>query len=430
MSFLAFTAPHASNNKVLGVPVPDVGVTETISNLLGGGRTAQGGSNLSNNGGLPTAQVQNGSGGFSALYGPALGWNGSNDVYNPKILGVNDTSNNGSNNNNNQQQKQQAPVVQRNPGDMVNSGDYGDTNPGMKSWATILEETGGTGRYGGGGGGPDYGQINSIFDEINGLLNGQENQLQSGKQDFLNQYTAPFDPLYGSLDTSYQTGKQLNDTQRGQVLGREQNALSDARNLYSELSQANQQRFGGSSSAGQFSDQILGRQFMKNQGQINQTTSNDLQSVQQRASDLYNNYTSQKADLDSQKAQALNQAQSIFQQKLDSINNARIGNAQNKASAKLSALQELRQNSMNINNMFLQSELSLKAQAQQASQNLSNAIALYKTQAGQPVDLSQMQSLYMPQFGGGTQQVATTATGQLGSKLKYNPLTGKYEATS
>lgn len=68
--------PHASNNNIFGVPVPDFGATETLSNFFGQGRTDAGGSNLFGDQNQTTQVPASGSGsvnfaplGSTAAYG-------------------------------------------------------------------------------------------------------------------------------------------------------------------------------------------------------------------------------------------------------------------------------------------------------------------------------------------------------------------------
>jgi hypothetical protein len=208
----------------------------------------------------------------------------------------------------------------------------------------------------------------------------------------------------------------------------EANALSAARNLYQELNQAGIQRFGGSSSAGEFANQLLGREFQRNVGKAVDTAGQNIQKLVEKGIQVKQNYDTQLQSLEQQKAGALSQARDVFRQRLDSINNSRLQLSENKAQLKLQALQQLRSEAMQIAQQHEQFRQQLIMQSQQADLNLKSAIASYRAQNGQSVDLNQFSNAAYSQFNGGTQNSTGTFQGGLQTPAKkYNIMTGQWE---
>ena len=106
---------------------------------------------------------------------------------------------------------------------------------------------------------PDNGQeqylreVGQTFDQGNRYLDQSQASLEAGKNDFINQFTGQFNAQKPLLQNARDTGLQQIDQNRQSEQAREQSALSAARNLYNELSQAGRSTFGSGalSSAGQ-----------------------------------------------------------------------------------------------------------------------------------------------------------------------------------
>jgi len=272
-------------------------------------------------------------------------------------------------------------------------------------------------------------QINSVFDEVNNLLGTQEANWKAGYPEMLKNATAPFEALYAPLQSGLDSAMQMFGVQRNQTREREEVSKADARRQYDELSQANRQRFGGSSSAGGFADVILGREAQRNFGNISRTTQQSFDTIGQSEAGAQQAFVQEKANLDRQKAQAYNQAEQLYQSRLNEIANSRVANAQNKAAAQLQALAELRENVRNIENSARQMAMNLYAQAQQMAMTAGNSINSFRQAAGTPANLPEMSQMSYSQAGGGfSPALSGAAMGQLSGRLRFDPLTGQYVA--
>lgn len=267
----------------------------------------------------------------------------------------------------------------------------------------------------------DYsGAVDNAYNDANNLLNQQESGVKAGEQDLYNQATAPYDAQRPLLDQALNEGQTAVESAKMGVRKDEQNALSAARNLYQELNQAGIQRFGGSSSAGEFANQLLGREFQRNVGKAFDTAGQNIQKLVDKGIQIKQNYDTQLQSLETQKQGALSQARDVFRQRLDQINNTRLGLSENKAQLKLQALQQLRSEAMQIAQQHEQFRQQLIAQSQAADLNLRNAISQYRATATSPVAVDAQGNPTMSTFGSNSQTTGASYQGGVATGKK-NP---------
>lgn len=252
------------------------------------------------------------------------------------------------------------------------------------------------------------GAIDNAYNDAYGILDKNEQSIRSGEQDLYTQATSPYDAQRPMLDQALLEGNQQVASAKMGVKKDEANALSAARNLYQELNQAGIQRFGGSSSAGEFANQLLGREFQRNVSKAFETSGQNMQKLVEKGIQIKQNYDTQLQSLEQQKQGALAQARDVFRQRLDQINNTRLGLSENKAQLKLQALQQLRSEAMAIAQQHEQFRQSLILQSQQADLNLRNAISQYRQTSTSPVTLDAQGNPVMSTFGNST---ANTTSG-------------------
>jgi hypothetical protein len=266
------------------------------------------------------------------------------------------------------------------------------------------------------------GAIDSAYGEANNILGQQEQSIRAGEQDLYKQATSPFDAQRPMLDQALQEGQQGVATAQQGVKKDEANALSAARNLYQELNQAGIQRFGGSSSAGEFANQLLGREFQKNVGKAYETSGQNMQKLVEKGIQIKQNYDTQLQSLETQKQGALSQARDVFRQRLDQINNTRLGLSENKAQLKLQALQQLRSEAMAISQQHEQFRQQLFLQSQAADQSLKQSISQYRATSMTPTSLDAQGNPVMSQFGTNQQTAGGALQGGMttGKKNPYD----------
>jgi hypothetical protein len=205
-------------------------------------------------------------------------------------------------------------------------------------------------------------QLNDIYNQGMGYLGEQEQSLNNQYGDIQNQYTQPIDALRPGVDLARQNQSMSNQYQT-------QNAIDAAIRLYNEMNTRSRQMFGGSNSAGEFSNQFYGRENQRQMGNIqNQSGQNQY--------NIEDTYQKNLKELENQKAQAIVTAKQDFQSRMDKINTMKFQFAQDKAAARLGELQNYRARVQNIQdqaNAFQQSQQQMILQSKlNMGQNVAN----------------------------------------------------------
>lgn len=211
-------------------------------------------------------------------------------------------------------------------------------------------------------------EINSIYNPQNEYLNQAEGNLRGQLPGLISEAESQASAqrsllgdkrtsAFGQLDQSLNAANVNRDNQEAQQ-----------RQLLQELGQANQQRFGGASSAGQAASEIQGREFQRNLGGIGQNYQQASQQIQQKRVDVDNEYNTGLQQLQANTQTAINDINRRFQDKLLEITRLRSDNESAKAQARLGALQELRNSIFQINVQKAEFQSALD---QQRNANLS-----------------------------------------------------------
>lgn len=276
-------------------------------------------------------------------------------------------------------------------------------------------------------GGVSEGDVNNAYNDVFNTLNQRESNLQAGKQDYLNAAASPYDQLTPEVEGALATGKNLNAQQSSQAQGQQANAISAAQSLYNELQQRTNQQFGGqgANSTADFANAFYGRALGQNLNQIYQTGGQNIAALQTQLQNLQQQHDTAVQKIQTEKANALSQAQAQFQQRIDEIESMKGQAAQNKAQMQLEALQQLRTNAQNIENNFTGFLQNLQAGRQQADLNLRNYITSVQATAGQSVPMQGYSNPYYTLPGqSGTQsfnpnQIFGTVNPQQGNRTQF-----------
>lgn len=249
--------------------------------------------------------------------------------------------------------------------------------------------------------GPSEEELNSIYNPAMEYLNQAESTLRGQlptTMDLLGQQAQTSQGLLKNQLTSAQN--QLGE-QGTQTTQRKEDAISAARRLFSELQMANQQRFGGATSAGQAASELQGRELMQNRAAIGRDFGTAMRQIETSKADVENQYNSGLQQIEDRKQQAVNEVNSDFQSKLLEINSQRASTQQAKAAARLEALQTARDRVFQINLQDYNFKQQLAAQKAAADTQISQYSSSLQNQVGQG-------STAAKQFLGTTPSTATT----------------------
>lgn len=392
---------------------PELGITEAIGSLFGNSnRTAQGGSNLTSQvGSYPTAII-----GGQALQGPGLGWSG--DTYNNGAL-TQDTSRSFPSGGGSTYNPVPQGYTRNSQGTIV----QGDVNRPAQSQAEsdasirerqMLDQQALEGQM--------DAVYNPQFDYLNQTEQFYKNQLP-GYQQEANQNYDVNKQLLGTSLTNAQTGINTQETTGKRAT---EDAMAKARRVFMEQQIGNQQRFGGSSSAGGAMSELLARNLQSEQGQIGRQATDYTQQIGQLRQQAQQKFDDSVLQLEQQKQKALNDIQREFDQKMMEIGSNRTQLTSAKAQMKLQALMDLRNQTFAVQQQeaqfkqALQMQLaqsqgsagagagsltSLQNQAGTAGQNYAGTLGA--NQYGLTSDNKQYQSYAQPQYVGSIKKSVT-----------------------
>ncbi len=215
--------------------------------------------------------------------------------------------------------------------------------------------------------------VDEQFSPIFGIYDQAESNLNQQYPGLISEAEAQAKASRGLLDNSKLSAQDLLSTQKQSAIQGGQNQTADQRRTLQELTQANRQRFGGSSSAGQAASEIQGREFQRNTFQIGQQTQNALQQVEQKRLEVDRTYQSSLQQLEVNTQKAKNDLQRSFQDKLLEINSGRANTASQKAAARMEALQQLRNEAYQIDMAKMQFAQQLQMQREANAAQLAAA---------------------------------------------------------
>lgn len=223
--------------------------------------------------------------------------------------------------------------------------------------------------------GPSEEELNAIFAPSQSYLSEAESRLRQDYPSILSDIRSQ----YGVGEKQLQSGKAQTERTIGEAetgaRTRKQESEAAARRLFQELGMGGRQRFGGASSAGEAFGQINALEQQRRARDIAGNFNTAKREIDNQRVSLEENYQNSLLQLQSQRDQAINQAQRDFQNKLLEIGRLRAENESAKASARLEALQALRNQVYQIQLQNQQFQQTLQSQATQQAQQLSQAEA-------------------------------------------------------
>jgi hypothetical protein len=218
------------------------------------------------------------------------------------------------------------------------------------------------------------------------IMQGYESQIPMLQQQFQSSLDS-INLQRPLLQQQFQSGMENIGLQKEQTKGQRESALATARRQYEQGLQKSQQLFGGvgGSSAGMASADILGAEQLRQTGQAETQSAqnlmslgtaerglqgqytNQLQQLELAERDLRGQLTNQLQQLEVRKQQDLMKLRDSFRQELNQINSQRGALSLNKANAQLSALQDYNTRKRQLEDMVTQQRMNLESYAQQAA---------------------------------------------------------------
>ena len=265
--------------------------------------------------------------------------------------------------------------------------------------------------------GPSQEEIDAQFNPILDVYNQAESNLR-GQQPGL---IADAESQAALARTTLGNQKGVADTQLGnqyqQTQQQRDRQTGQQRQTLQELSIANQQRFGGASSAGLGASELQGREYQKNVFGIGQQAEQAFQVINQKKNEVLQEYNLGVQKLEANLATAKNQINRQFQDKLLEINARRGETEAAKAAARMEALQQLRNAAYQLDVSKAQFASQLQQQATQNTSYLDSAASKYMSAGNQGQQAANTAGSYqasaIPSVQSGSQAPSSMLVGQI-----------------
>lgn len=254
--------------------------------------------------------------------------------------------------------------------------------------------TGGTGGTGGssggssgGGSGPDpfMAAIEEAFGARMGYLNQAADRINSQLPEVLSDMDKEVAATRTSMETEKAASERDLTRQYGEGEARKEDAWNAARRLYNELVTGGQQRFGGASSAGEAYQALSGRELQRNRADVQKEFEMFTQQIEGARTNLNERWRSSVQALETKVLTAKNDVRRNFQNQLLEIDRLKAGAVEDKANAKLQALQDMRNQIFQIDLAKAEGQKSIDVLKQQAESELNTAMQSF----GQSVQLGE-----------------------------------------
>lgn len=215
------------------------------------------------------------------------------------------------------------------------------------------------------------------------FLNQQENALKEAKSAYEGIIAQDYATNLAKGESAKKTAASKLAQNKVQAEQQKQSALNAAKQLYNQLSQGYQQRFGGTSGASEAARAILGQEQQRQGGKIQQDYGNTRAGIQAQEVELENNYQNAIKELDLQKQKSMYEAQQNFMTNLATINNNRLLTTQAKEQAKRDLALQMRDEVNAINASNLQFQQNLALMREQAKLSLGTTTSGFQSNANQ-----------------------------------------------
>ena len=187
-------------------------------------------------------------------------------------------------------------------------------------------------------GGPSDEELNQIYGGAYEALNAQERALEEGQPLTLQGIEQSATRQKTPLEEKRKTGLEEYATQEQQTRTAESSALSQARQLYNELTQYNLSRFGAGTSAGPAAAELLGRATTRQIGETTRTAGENINQIS-LAKQKLNEFTDRTiSEIDQDTELKKQQADQWLKDRLNEIAASRAGLESDKAAKRYEAL--------------------------------------------------------------------------------------------
>ena len=222
------------------------------------------------------------------------------------------------------------------------------------------------------GAGEFQSEIQSQFQARTDYLNQAEQAIRTGQPEILEGIAADLRAGKGRAGTAKGSELGVLKGSEQEARGRKEDVMASSRRLFNELRMGARQRFGGSTSASEAMNTLLGVEQQRQQGQTGREFGQTMQQISRQKSDIESRFQSQLQQLEADNVNSINQANQEFRARLDEVEQNRLLASDAKSEARLTVLQDLRDKAFAINAQRDQFKQQLEANRQQQQLDLDS----------------------------------------------------------
>lgn len=215
-------------------------------------------------------------------------------------------------------------------------------------------------------------QVEDTFNKVMGYINENAGLLQQSRTTAEQQAEADLAANQALLGQQRSEATRSLQEQGITAEKKKEDALSQARRLYTDLSQASQRRFGALSGAGQAMNDVLGRQLQQNFGSIGSQAADVQREIAQGIQTVDEKFNTGMMQLQQSVQTAKAKIFSDFTNAMMQINNMKGAAESEKGNAKLQALQWVRDQAAALNMQQVTFQQQLEAMREQQKMNLES----------------------------------------------------------
>jgi len=254
--------------------------------------------------------------------------------------------------------------------------------------------------------------LNSAYQPAMDVLGQQEQYLRDAQPASEKAIQDQFSLRRGEQEGDWKSAQEQSELTQRKLWDEKENVLDQSRRLYDELRRGARQRFGGSSSAGEAVNTLLGLEQQRQMGDTKRTYMNNIAEWERSKADTERAYKQNVAQLNLAKDEAIRKSQDAFNAGMLQIAQSKAGLMTEKGLRRLDLLTNLRDSIMKAQATAQEWQDKLSYQRELAEMNFAyrlqeiQAMAKYKTYAP-------TKSSYSTVDVDGTTKVFDKTTGQV-----------------
>jgi len=253
--------------------------------------------------------------------------------------------------------------------------------------------------------------LNEAYQPAMDVLGQQEQYLRQAQPGALKGIEDTYALRKGEQEGDFLSTQEQSELNKRKLWNEKEDVLASSRRLYDELRRGGRQRFGGTSSAGEAMETLLGREQQRQMGQTQRTYMNNIAEWQRSKADVDRSYRQNLQQLNLAKDEAVRKSNDTFNSGLMEIMSSKAGLETEKGLRRLDLLTNLRDSIMKAEQTANEWKQRLDYQREIADMNFAYRLKEIQAQA-QYKAYAPPKSSYSVVDYGGQDRIMDKTTGQ------------------